>query len=65
VTLLYEVGNGCPDIVVGCGGKNFMIEIKTEDGELNEKEKDWFENWKGDAKVCRTIAEALRYIGAI
>ena len=62
---LHTVGRGCPDIVVGFRGVNYMLEIKSDAGRLTAFEAAWLENWRGSAAVVYTVDDALRAIGAI
>ena len=62
VTTLHTVGNGCPDIVVGLRGVNYLIEIKTDTGKLNSNEIRWHENWNGQVAVVRTVEEAIALV---
>ncbi len=59
VQSLATIGNGCPDILVGYKGYNFVFEIKTEKGKLNQRQKDWFHQWDGEVMVIRSIYDAL------
>ena len=63
VTDLHRVGGGCPDLLVGYRGVNYLLEVKTEDGEFTPKEADWFLTWHGQRAVVHTIAEALAVLG--
>lgn len=80
VLLLHQVGGGCPDILVGlsrecqrCGLEstyNYLVEIK--DGEkvlskqkLTPDEQEFFDNWRGQVEVARSIDEALRIVGRL
>ena len=65
---LHTIGKGCPDLLVGHQGKNYVLEIK--DGELppsarrlTADEKDWHENWRGEVHVVSNVREALAAIG--
>jgi Holliday junction resolvase len=62
VTTLHTVGNGCPDIVVGLRGVNYLIEIKTDTGKLNSNEIRWHKNWNGQVAIVRTIEEAIELV---
>ena len=62
---LHEVGFGCPDILVGFQGVNYLIEIKTLDRRLNMRQITWHREWLGQVAVARTSEEALRIIGVI
>ena len=65
VCSLHEVGYGCPDLLVGFRGKNFIIEVKILTGTLRPSQVDFHEGWRGQVDVARTSEEALRIIGAI
>jgi Holliday junction resolvase len=58
---LHEVGDGCPDILVGFRGRNYLLEIKNPEtkGRLTNRQKEWFSTWRGQAAVVRTAEEAL------
>ncbi len=66
VTSLHEVGRGCPDIVVGYEGVNFLLEIKNPKtyGKLNETQVKWHGKWRGQVAVVKSPGEALRVVGA-
>jgi len=56
---LHMVGRGCPDILVGWAGNNFLLEIKQDKGKLTEDEKNWHAEWNGQVAVVRNFTEAL------
>ena len=63
------VGAGCPDLLVGYRGVNFLIEIK--DGakpksarQLTQAQESWFALWRGRAAVVIDVDEALAVVGA-
>lgn len=67
---LHAVGDGCPDLLCGYRGVNFLLEVK--DGSkvpsarlLNARQQEWHENWRGRAHVVESPEQALRVIGAI
>lgn len=62
---LHEVGKGCPDILVGYRGVNYVMEIKAKTGTLNEAETRWIGDWCGKSHVVRSVDEALLAIGAV
>ena len=43
---LHMVGHGCPDILVGFRGNNWLFEIKTKAGKLTPDEITWHNEWK-------------------
>lgn len=65
VEQLHAVGHGCPDIVVGFRGVNYMMEIKNPHGrmKLTSLQRAWYGTWQGQVNVVSTIAEALYVIG--
>lgn len=64
VTPIHTVGKGCPDLIAGFRGKNFLLEVK--DGskppsarKLTDDEAIWFGNWKGEAHIVETAEQAI------
>jgi len=63
---LHELGQGCPDIVVGYRGLNYLLEIKSsEKATMTRVEEWWHEEWKGQVARVDTVDEALEAVGAI
>ena len=62
VALTHQLGKGFPDAVLGLYGLNLLWEIKTEDGDLNDREKRFHAAWRGQIKVVRSAEEAEREI---
>lgn len=67
---LHMVGHGCPDILVGRHGVNYLLEIK--DGAkppskrvLTEDEVKWHGKWGGQVSVIASIEEAYRVVGLL
>lgn len=60
---LHTVGAGCPDILVGYQGRNYLIEIKTEDGTLTDAQVEFIGEWRGHVDVATTPEQALGAIG--
>lgn len=57
VQSLASVGKGCPDLLVGFGGKNLLLEVK--DGakppsarKLTPLEVEWHSQWTGFGQVA-------------
>ena len=68
VQLLHAVGFGCPDILVGYRGANYLMEIK--DGakapsarQLTSWQEKWHVDWRGHACVVTCPDEALEVLG--
>jgi len=67
VTVLSQVGYGCPDILVGFRGINYTMEIK--DGskspsrqQLTPAEMRWHNEWQGQRAVVNSISAAISVI---
>jgi hypothetical protein len=68
VQLLHQVGGGCPDLVCGYRGVNYLIEVK--DGskppsrcKLNPIQEMWHLLWAGQKAVAKNVTEALAVVG--
>lgn len=67
VTILSAVGMGCPDLLVGLSGKNYLIEVKDPskpkaDRQLTERQVEWHGNWKGQAVVLEADEEFIKFV---
>ena len=65
---LHAVGGGVPDLLVGKGGVNLLVEVK--DGSkrpsarrLNAVQQEWHDAWRGNVAVVSSVAEALTLVG--
>lgn len=65
---LHELGEGCPDLLLGFRGQNWLVELK--DGskppsrrKLTPAEEKFFAEWKGQVAKCETLDEILKVIG--
>lgn len=56
---------GVPDLLVGFRGVNYLMEVKTAKGRLDDEQITWHDNWYGQNTIVRTVDDALRIIGAI
>lgn len=54
-----KVGAGAPDLVVAKYGKTIAVEIKTEDGALNDDQVKFMDSWLGRYIVVRSIGEVV------
>ncbi|MEO9648802.1 MAG: hypothetical protein ABJ360_22450 [Roseobacter sp.] len=67
VTDLSNVGMGCPDILAGYRGVNYLIEIKSEwakkGKELTPAQERWHDEWTGQKAVVWSLGEAMEAIG--
>ena len=58
----HRVGGGYPDLSLGIAGLNLLVEVKTDTGRLNENERIWHEEWRGQIAVVRTVEEAVALV---
>lgn len=58
---LSAVGRGCPDLAVAIDGRNYLIEVKYKKGALNDKQKEFMDNWRAIIYVIRTEAEVKAF----
>jgi Holliday junction resolvase len=63
VLVLSNVGHGCPDLLLGYVGHNYLIELKTGKNNLTPFEKHFFDEWKGQVEVVHNIDEVLNLLG--
>ena len=60
---LHAVHGGCPDILVGAGGRNYTFEIKQENGKLTPPQIEWHDTWRGQVCIITSTNEALQAMG--
>jgi hypothetical protein len=65
---LHAVAQGCPDLLVGRQGVNYLLEIK--DGakppsgrKLTSDQVVWHSLWQGAAVVVKSVDEAIAAVG--
>ena len=57
---LHQVGKGCPDLLVGYQGVNYLLEVKTDDGDLTEDQVSFISDWRGHIFIVRSAEEAIK-----
>lgn len=67
VTVLSQVGLGCPDIVVGLRGNNYLLEVKDGTKSLSRQkltpaETRWHQAWQGQVVIVTSVEEAIRTV---
>jgi len=51
---LANIGDGCPDILIGRNGVNVLVEIKNgSKPQLTEPEEKFYGDWKGRVEIIR------------
>jgi hypothetical protein len=61
---LHTVGMGCPDLLVGYRGVNYLIEVKRPGETMNKRELFWHVEWEGPVEIAQSPEQALTIIGA-
>ena len=70
VQILSDIGKGCPDIVVGAHGKNYLFEIKDGNKPLSAKkltdcEQIFFSHWRGHVDVIESVEEVIIFMSKL
>ena len=68
VQSLASVGNGCPDLLVGFRGINYLMEVKDGDKapsaqKLTPDQVKWHLEWCGDVHIVRSVDDAFQVLG--
>jgi hypothetical protein len=70
VFILSDVGKGCPDLLIGLSGRNYLGEVK--DGKkppsgqkLTEKEQLFFNSWKGQVCILKSLDDVAIFINSV
>lgn len=61
---LSRVGSGCPDLLIGIGGKSILVEIKSSaKAKFTEHQLEFMASWRGGA-VARidSVDAAIRLV---
>ena len=64
VQSLAATGKGCPDLLVGYLGINYLMEVKDGDKVLSKQkltidQEDWHSLWRGTVHIVKSVDEAL------
>ncbi len=51
------------DLLVGRAGVTYLLELKTENGDVEPAQRDFLKAWNGHAAVVRNFEEALAVVG--
>jgi Holliday junction resolvase len=67
VQSLAATGKGCPDLLVGYHGINYLMEVKDGDKVLSKQEltihqKHWHSIWRGSVHIVKSVDEALKIL---
>lgn len=64
---MHRLGQGCPDLLVGFRGVNYVLELKDgrkppSDRRLTPAEQEWHAAWRGQVATVYSIDDALRVV---
>ncbi|WP_336943117.1 hypothetical protein [Acinetobacter modestus] len=67
VQSLASTGKGCPDLLVGFRGVNWLLEIKDSQKvksarKLTDDQVVWHESWRGKVYVIESVDQALNLL---
>lgn len=70
VQSLAATGKGCPDLLVGFRGVNYLMEVKDgkktpSEQRLTDDQVVWHKNWLGTVQVVNSSEKALRILGVV
>lgn len=58
-----QIGDGGPDLIAGCVGRDYQIEVKSDHGELSKDQTDFIQDWRGQTPVVLWSADdAIRWV---
>lgn len=65
---LHTIGKGCPDLLLGFRGQNFLVELKDgsrkpSERKLTPDEEKFFAKWRGQVNKCECLEDILKLIG--
>lgn len=63
-----DMGDGFPDLVVGCRGINYLFEVKdpaasNQRRKLTPDQRVFFEGWRGQVHKIETVTDAMDVMG--
>jgi hypothetical protein len=59
----HALGFGFPDLVVGIAGRTELVEVKTEDGQLEASQVRFIRDWRGSkVTVVRTREDVINHV---
>ena len=64
----HQLGEGAPDIIVGYGHTNLLVELKDPDKppskrRLTPDEQEFFDTWRGEVIVAHRAEDILGWFG--
>lgn len=65
VKLMHAAGKGFPDLAVGRAGITTLVEVKAGKGKLNDRQKEWLDDWTGGHDIARDIGDVERIVARL
>jgi len=67
VQSLAATGKGCPDLLIGYRGINYLMEVKDGDKVLSKQkltidQEHWHSLWRGSVHIVKSVDEALKIL---
>jgi hypothetical protein len=63
---LSPVGRGCGDWLIGCCGITALVEVKTESGDLESSQIEFWREWRGNPMVIvRRFEDVCDHVATI
>jgi Holliday junction resolvase len=59
---IASIGGGAPDLVVGKYDCNMLVEVKTDDGELNDLQEQFWDRWLGRIVIARDMDDVQKTV---
>lgn len=64
---IHTLGKGCPDIMVGYRGRNYLFEIKDGSKPLSQRkltadEEIWISSWNGHVVIIEKFQDAFEVL---
>ena len=67
VEAIRSLHGGCPDLLVGFQGRNYLIEVKVpKEGRLSDIQKVWRDDWSGGKPfVIRSVDDVISWANLV
>ena len=67
VERIRSLRGGCPDLLIGLDGKNYLAEVKLPKvGRLNAAQVKWHAEWKGGAPlIVRSVDDVILFVNLL
>ena len=63
---LHTVGGGVPDLLIGRGGVNLLVEVKYGDkAKLTPEQIKWHNEWRGQIAIVRNLDDVVKLVSEL